>query len=218
MSATLAEPTERPPAEFLGKARAFRNRVAAEDETCISTIKALLGPVHQRLQRFPDRKLRPVMLAAVVQGWRYMDARNFRLDLTAKLDRTRAMLTERRVVAGQMRRSSDPNWQDVEDDVAVNAISLLVAGNEAKLHISTLCTFSLHALARRIQLGVDSDDAALLFDMDVVAKVDQARLGGGGFKVITTQNGGGWRGRVVRRRTEDGELVPMLSIRTWLSS
>jgi len=76
----------------------------------------------------------------------------------------------------------------------------------------------LHALARRIQLGVDSDDAALLFDMDVVAKVDQARLGGGGFKVITTQNGGGWRGRVVRRRTEDGELVPMLSIRMWLSS
>ena len=142
--------------------------------TYVSTLEALLEPVHYRLKRFPERKLRPEMLAAVVQGWRYMDARNFRLDLTAKLDRTRAMLTERRLVAGRMRRPGDPNWRGAEDDVAVNAISLLVVGNDAKLHTSTLCTFSLHALARRIQRGVDSDDAALLFDMDVVAKVDQA--------------------------------------------
>jgi hypothetical protein len=53
-------------------------------------------PAQQWLLKFPTRKLRPEMLAALVEGWRYMEPRNYRTFIEAKLERTRCKVVERR--------------------------------------------------------------------------------------------------------------------------
>jgi hypothetical protein len=216
VSETLDRPAVVPiGAEYWGKARDFRRRVEREDADYIATLNGLLAPIEQRLKRYPGRKLRPEMLTAFVQDWRFMPCRDFRLDLEAQLERTRCALVERRCVAGTMKL--DPAWENEEPDIAVIEMAALVDGNRFKMRSKMTCAFSLHAIARRLQRGSDTADAAVLHDMNVVALVDRTKLSGGGFKVVTDEYGGGWRGRVVRVTDNDGKPLPVLSIRTWMT-
>jgi hypothetical protein len=201
--------------EFFGKARDFRRRVQHEDTQFIATIGGLIEPIRQRLLKYPARKLRPEMLAAVVQSWRFVDYRDFRLDLDARLERTRCMLVERRIVAGEMQFLDEDRDGD-EPDVAVSEIGLSIDGNRFVLRGIIVCALSMHAIARRLQRAQDGSDAALLHDMNVAANIDHSKLSGGGFKVTTDEHGGGWRGRVVRMAGDGDEPVPVLSIRTWI--
>ena len=68
-----------------------------------------------------------------------------------------------------------------------------------------------------MQRAQDGSDAALLHDMNVAASIDHSTLSGSGFRVVTDERGGGWRGRVVRVSSNNGEPIPVLSVRTWLS-
>jgi hypothetical protein len=219
VSAVLAEQTERPPAEFFGKARDLRRRVAAEDPVFDATVDALLGPVRDRRRRFPHRSLRQETLINLVQSWRFMPCRDWRLDLTARLDKGKASLCEYRLVAGEMRKPNDPNWLGHEDDVAAIKIDMAISG--ASVHLLSYCvtTFSLHALARRYQRGADSSDEALLHDCLVATRIDPATLpGAGGHKITTDEHGGGWRGRTVRQIGPDGVERRVLAIRTWMAA
>ena len=157
------------------------------------------------------------MLAHLIQSWRFMDCRDFRLNLDAKLERTRCALVERRVFAGRT-RFLEADWDGEEPDVAVTEISLSIDGNRFNLRSQILCTFSIHAVARRLQRAQDGSDAALLHDMNVAASIDHSTLSGGGFKVVTDEEGGGWRGSVVRMSSNNGEPLPVLAIRTWMPS
>ena len=85
--------------EFYGRARDLRRRVEREDAKFIPTINSLIAPIDARLRRYPARKLRPEMLAQLIQSWRCMDCRDFCLDLDTRLERTRCALVERRVTA-----------------------------------------------------------------------------------------------------------------------
>ena len=106
-----------------------------------------------------------------------------------------------------------------EDDVAMEEISLTIDGPRVRLRNTTLCTFSLHALGRRIERGLGHDDLSLMTDMDAVADVDRAKLDAGGLKVTTDPRyGGGWRGRVTTIATPGKPTEKVLSIRTWLES
>jgi hypothetical protein len=157
------------------------------------------------------------MLICLVQGWRFMEPRSFRLDLSARLDKGRATLCELRVVAGEARRPDDPNWIGMEQDVAAIRIDLAVNGARVTLRSRCVTTFSLHAIARRYQRATDSDDAAVLMDMLTAARIDPATLpGAGGYKIRTHPDGGGWRGRTVRQQDPDGEVRRVIAIRTWL--
>ena len=203
-------------AEFFGKARDLRRRVAHEDAKFFPAINRLIAPIDARLRKFPERKMRPEMLADLIQSWRFLDCRDFRLNLDAKLERTRCTLVERRVFAGRT-RFLDADWDGEEPDVAVTEISLSIDGNRFNLGSRILCTFSMHAVARRLQRAQDGSDAALLQDMKVAASIDHSTLSGSGFKVVTDEEGGGWRGSVVRMSSNNGEPMPVLSVRTWLS-
>ena len=75
----------------------------------------------------------------------------------------------------------------------------------------------MHAIARRLQRAQDGSDAALLQDMKVAASIDHSTLSVVGFKVVTDEEGGGWRGSVVWMSSNNGEPMPVLSVRTWLS-
>jgi hypothetical protein len=105
--------------------------------------------VQQRLGRYPHRNLRPEMIAALIERWRFMDSRDFRTHIEARLERTRASLSERRVVAGKM-RLADPSWQgDDELDFGISEFAVLVEGNRFRVRSRACCAFSLHAPARR---------------------------------------------------------------------
>jgi hypothetical protein len=203
-------------AEFIGKARDLRRRVEREDANLIPTINSLIAPIDARLRKFPARKMRPQILSHLIQSWRLMDRRDFRLDLDAKLERTRCALVERRIAAGRT-QFLDADWDGEEPDVAVTEISLSIDGNRFNLRSRILCTFSMHAIARRLQRAQDGSDAALLHDMNVAASIDPSTLSGGGVKVATDEEGGGWRGRVVWMSSNNSEPLPALSIRTWMS-
>ena len=148
-------------AEFFGKARDLRRRVEREDAKFFPAINRLIAPA--RLRKFPERKMRPETLADLIQSWRFLDCRDFRLNLDAKLERTRCALVERRVFTGRT-RFLDADWDGEEPDVAVTEISLSIDGNRFNLHSRILCTFSMHAVARRLQRAQDGSDAALLHD------------------------------------------------------
>jgi hypothetical protein len=182
----------------------------------IATTNRLTAPILDRLRRFPHRSLRPEMLAAFVQGWRFMAARDFRLDLTAKLARHAASLTEIRLVAGEMKRPDNPDWEGVEHDIAATRITASIDGCRIRMTGETLCSFSLHALARRFQRGADGSEAAVLFDCLTAAQIDPATLLAGGYRVVTDASGGGWRGRSALQCERDGKTRRILSIRTWL--
>ena len=111
-------------AEFFGKARDLRRRVAHEDAKFFPAINRLIAPIDACTCAFPERKMRPEMLADLIQSWRFLDCRDFRLNLDAKLERTRwSTLVERRVFAGRT-RFLDADWDGEEPDVAVTEISL----------------------------------------------------------------------------------------------
>jgi hypothetical protein len=217
VSETL-ERTERPPAEFLGKARDIRRRVAREDTEYDRTVDALIAPVQDRLRRYPQRSLRQEMLIAFIQDWRFMPCRDWRLCLDAKLSKGRASLIEYRLVAGQMRRPDDPNWVGMEEDLAAIKVEVLVNRSSVKIASKATATFSLHAIARRVQRGLDASDEALMHDFLVAAALDPDTLpGAGGYKVTTHPDGSGWRGRTVRQKGPDGVSRRVLSVRTWLT-
>jgi hypothetical protein len=203
-------------AAFMGRARDLRRRVEREDGEYITTVNALIMPAQQRLRKFPQRKLRPEMLTELVQGWRYMQSRNFRTHLAAKLERTRCSISERRAVAAHMKLHE--GWENEEPAIGISEITMTANGNRLHAGARMRCTFSLHALARRYQRGLDCDDAALLLDMELVAQLDADACDvGTGYKITTDEHGGGWRGRTVRVRGDDGHEQRVLSVRTWLS-
>jgi hypothetical protein len=206
------------PREFLGKARAFRHRVEAEDAAYTIAVRVLTAPIIARLRKFPRRGMRPFVLPAFIEGWRYMDQRNYRTDLTARLERTRASITERRIASGRV-RLRDWGEDDSEPGVGVDLVEVSIDGNKLSLSQRPLCLFSLHAIGRRLQRARDTDDAAILHDLDLAARVDLAGLDPGGFKIATDEDGGGWRGRMVMLRTADTiDPRPTLLIRTWTAS
>jgi hypothetical protein len=205
-------------AEYFGKARDLRSRIVAEDSEYDLLVVQLIEPVHDRLRRFPHRSLRPQMLIDLIAHWRYMPCRNWRIDLDAKLDKARASLIEHRLVAGVTRRKDDPAWVGIEEDLAVIRVELLVDRNRAHLESHSVATFSLHAIARRLQRAQDGSIEALMHDIALAidAASGDALTAGAGYRIRTHADGGGWRGRVIHQTGADKVERNVLSIRTWL--
>jgi hypothetical protein len=215
-SADVYEPTPIG-AEFFGRARDLRRRIAAEDAQYDASVKELIEPIRDRLRRYPRRSPRPEMLAALVQSWRFMPCRDWRLDLSAKLDKHRVTLTERRLIASLLKPNDDPDWRGVEQDVGVVVVRMSVDRHRAELATRCVATLSLHALARRFQRGQDGDVAAVLHDINLAASAASGELTpGAGYRVRTDDQGGGWRGRAINHGLADGTSRVVLSIRTWL--
>jgi hypothetical protein len=205
------------PVEFLARARDMRQRIVIEDGQYDATIDALIEPVRDRLARYPQRSLRQEMLIDLVQGWRYMACRDWRLDLDAKLAKGRASLVEHRLVAGVMRRKGDPNWTRIAEDVALIKVRLDVDRNRAHLESRCIATLSQHALARRLQRHPDGSVEAVLYDVNLIAQAASGALvAGAGYRMRTDEQGGGWRGRVIRQHLENGSEQTVLAVRTWM--
>ena len=156
------------------------------------------------------------MLAGLVKDCRPFRAIDWRLNVSAELEKTRCAVTERRLSAGIL-RSKD--WAEGEPDIAVIEVALSIDQHRLKLRTRCLCTLSMHAISRRVQRHSDASETAILCDIAIAAEAAAGVLQPGvGYKIMTDpETGSGWRGRAVQQRQPDGETYPVLSIRTWIS-
>jgi hypothetical protein len=92
----------------------------------------------------------------------------------------------------------------------------LVAGKDgARSRNVLLANFSLHSLARWFQRSGNASEDALIHAMNLVANIDLTALGeGGGVKITTDPDGGGWRGRVMVVEDCDGNRHRAVGVRT----
>lgn len=68
------------------------------------------------------------------------------------------------MVAGVSQHKDDPDWQGIEDDVAVVAVQSNIDRNTMQLDSRCVATLSLHAFARRLQRHQDGTIEALLHE------------------------------------------------------
>lgn len=210
--------TARLSAEAIGLARDFRRRVEAEDATYLATIHTLFEPIRERETKHPHRKVRPEMLAELVRRWRIEPPRQFRLSFDASLHHgAKGKISERRVCIIKQAADDALDRAESEPGVAVCGVSLIAHADGTHRINSILATFSLPALASRYQRGVGIDDPMIMLDLALAAVPPDHLPPGGGIKIATDGHGGGWHGRVVMVRCDDGTDRRIIAARTWLS-
>ena len=205
-------------AEYWGKARDMRRRIAVEDREYDRLVDVLIQPVKERLRRCPGRSLRPEMLIDLVQSWRFMSCRDWRLSLDASLEKHRASLIEHRLVAGTMRRPDDPDWRGLEEDLACVRVELLDQPQHRapRKPLRRCYQSSCHCPASTACAGRRHRSADARHQPAVQAASGEALTPGAGYVVTTHPDGGGWRGRAIRQTGPGGVSQTVLSIRTWL--
>ena len=96
--------SSRVPAEFVGLARAFRNRVDAADRAIRPALRAVARPLEQRLTRHP--MLRAEHLVDAEREWRRRMPAEFRLgDVAVQRSRSAFSISETRLVTHKIRLS-----------------------------------------------------------------------------------------------------------------
>jgi hypothetical protein len=218
MTSDLDDAPVRLSAECVGRARDFIRRVTAEEAQFLRQYIALLRPAKERHARYPGRKIRPEMLAELGRRWRYQLPAKFRISFLAHTTNAKGSIIERRLGIGHMERVDDPDWTGHEDGVWIIEARFIAGNDGARSHHVLLANFSLHAIARWYQRSGRAGDAELMDAMSVVANLDLAKLeGGGGMKITTDTDGGGWRGQPAM--VEDGEMKhQVVTVRTWLAN
>ena len=151
-----------------GIARDIRRRIAAEDIHFEAAAKKLIEPISSRLHRYPTRAPRPEMLAGLVKDWHDLPAIDWRLNVSAELEKTRCAVTERRLQSAGVLRSKD--WAEGEPDIAVIEVALSIDQHRQKLRTRCLCTLSMHAISRRVQRHSDASETAILCDIAIAAE------------------------------------------------
>jgi hypothetical protein len=218
VSAVLTRPAVRIGIEAIGRARDFVRRVRRDDAAFLALIEDLWAPIKSRHARLPGRPLRADLLASIERRWRLHAPTSFRIAYAANVTGTKGMIVERRLGPASIEMISDPEWVGHERGAAVLELHLTAGKDGARSRNVLLVNFSLHSLARFIERSGRSADADLIRAMNVAADADLGTLGagGGGVKIGTDTDGGGWRGRLMLIEDRDGVRHRSLGIRTWL--
>ncbi len=90
------------PAEYVGQARVFRNRIDAADREAVHAIKAIIDPLRARFLRNP-RRHRPEMLVDAARMWRAEVPETGRLACGIAMDRKALVITECRLSTTSLR-------------------------------------------------------------------------------------------------------------------
>jgi hypothetical protein len=203
------------PAEFRGKARAFRSTLAAADQQVAPAIAQIMEPLLARRARHPVP--RPEMLSGAVRQWRELMPEQGRLDLVIEASRRSLRLVELRASAASLHLA---RWQDdgVELAAMVVAITLRAGPDVLTCETKSLATISLHALARRCQRGRDTSARVVLADLKALALAHAEVLQVGGPFTVPAVDGR-WAGEVLRLRQRDGggATVPIVAARTFFA-
>lgn len=196
-------------AEFLGLARRFRDGVRVEDHAFDAAVAAITKPLRARLMRHP--KLRHEHIASVDRLYRLTIPSTFRVgELTIVKDRVQFAVSERRICVSWLRDDAWGSNSHREVGVAVCRFSLSVVSGKLREDWQPGINISLHALARRIERGVDRSHAALVRDLSALAAA-----GDEDGERVDTPPDGFWLGGMINAL--DGKRpVRLRHVRTWL--
>jgi hypothetical protein len=199
------------PPEFLGRARAFRARIGADDAAVGMAINRITAPLLARRRR--KATFRPETLIDAERQFQFQVPAGARLTLKVERDRHGLRIEEFRVAAGEFRFCS---WEDdaADADPGVVRVVLEATGwGAVGATANIVASVSLHALARRYQRGFDTSDAAILAELRELAMRHAAIVEAqGDFSMAF--DGGSWVGEVAR--TEVAQVsCPVLAVRTF---
>jgi hypothetical protein len=211
MSATAAPAINlgnRVPAEWTGRARLLRDRVAEAHTKWVAAATQLIGPLTPRDGFTPHYTQETLRITAARWG-RLPDWG--RLRIASKIrNRTHLQLAESRLCPF---RVVMPGWDDTELSVAIALTVIdLRTPDFYREHVQVLGAVGLHALARRFERGADRSDKSVLRDLFTigVAWPDAIRADSGEFEIAASS--GKWIGAV---KSYEGK--PTLAVRTFIS-
>jgi hypothetical protein len=209
-----------------GLARDFIRRAGVEFGASQDQLTELLKPVLARLDRYPDRQLRPGQLDALVAQWRRLPSM-FQLSLIHR-DGRNASVTDIRLGAAKM-HSYD--WED--ETITELALSIeaqmfslpqrKITRRGGAIRTIILAHVGLHALARHYQRCRDQSDDLLLTDLMKLALVGIEKIPQheeGSDEVAIPCPGGSWRGHISMVESVWGndhrEVWPAIAVRTFI--
>jgi len=197
-------------AEAVGRVRALRQRIDAEDAAYVAAAERLLAPVRVRLCRHPQRNFRPEMLAALERSWHALPS-TYRLACRAELSRDSLTITDVAISAANLECAE---WDGREPSFVIASTNLIMRRGAFHADCVVTCVVSLHAAARRLQRGISTpSDDDLLDDVALLAQHDATDMIPEGQDFAVHTAGGSWRGRCIRLLDEGRRA---LSVRTWL--
>ena len=204
------------PAEFRGLARVFRDRFAAEDRASGETVSRLDARIRTRVKGGNPIPRRDTLTGAA-RGWRERLPPLSRLALEIDLQQRGKALTIR-----EMRLSSseyrDAAWTEAERGLVVMMIGLACGPFRYEFTKHTLCHVSHHALARRMERGSDTSDAAIKRDLKLLGQAQHGLAdAANGTDFTVPVPGGNWLGNVALMRNPRGSFDVALAVRTYLA-
>jgi hypothetical protein len=202
--------------QFVGLARVFRDRIAAEDRATGETISRLDRSIRDRVDRGNPIPRRDV-LAGAARDWRTHLPPLSRLAVEITLAKRGKSLTIR-----ELRLSSseylDATWNEAERGLAVIMVGLDAAPLRYEFTKHTLCHIGAHAMARRMERGRDLDDDAIKRDLHALGIAHHGLAdAANGTNVEVPVPGGRWLANAALMRNKHGEFDRALAVRTFLS-
>ena len=169
MADILEHPAERLPlsADAVGRVRALRQKIDAEDAVYVAAAERLLAAVRVRFRRHPQRNFRPEMLAALEKSWHALPS-TYRLACHAELSKDSLTITD---VAISAANPECAEWDGREHSFVIASTNLIIRRGTFHADCVVTCVVSLHAAARRLQCGIStSSDDDLLDDVALLAQ------------------------------------------------
>jgi hypothetical protein len=195
------------PSEFVGRARALRARIGADDDAVGPAISRILAPLEARRRR--SAIFRADQLIDAERAFRALPAVG-RLSLHVQRDRHGLRIEEYRAAAGMVRFCEWSDAAAMDADVGIVRVELnAVSWGRCYVSGGIVVSVSLHALSRRYQRGFDTSDAAILAELKQLALMHPTIVESlGDFSI--GGDGGRWCGEVGRNGS-----APLLAIRTF---
>ena len=194
-----------------GRARDFRRRVLAEDNTLVEQSHRLVRPLVARLKRHPLRSVRPETIDTLIHDWRETLPVEFSLDFACTRTKHGFIVTERRLSAADMKDDDDP---EIERVISVSEITLAIDRNKLRQDHAIQAVFPLRALAEHFR-WCGYDDATLIRAIDAAGRFDVAKIPQDHAVAIPTE-GGVWHARAVRAEIEPGLERRLIRCHSWV--
>lgn len=201
------------PAEYIGKARAFRTAVVAQHAEAMAVMDRLVMPLMARFQyrQAPS----PGAFAKAAQAWRDQVPSAGRLGLVVNAARSRLTIAETRAAPTAFRFEAWPDG-DAETVIAITQTTLLASVERFRFGSAPAASVPLHALARRFQRGWDVSEVAIRADLAALAAPRPDMLAAGGDFSVPLADGC-WVGTVTEI-DDRGTPTRILVVRSFMAA
>ena len=156
------------PREFVGLARAFRNRVAAADARVAAVVPGIVGQLRAHAHGMRNGKLSKLDMQVALRAWQTGVTDSYMLDARLRTERRRFTVAELRATCDRM--TAGAAWNGAEQDaVALSWHAIQLHDRLVDYLIRPVATMTLHALARRFERGDGREDSNVVQDLAPLA-------------------------------------------------